>query len=121
MWKGETVLNKQQVLVVDGIRETEEVLKTVLEPRGLHVNRIKAANSTNLNQNSYVPSVVVLHEDSIESSRQEQTHWNQSSKVIIGRAEIPQKSNLGDSKSRYLQSPFQYKELIQAIENLLDE
>ena len=33
---------KQRVLVVDGLSETEEVLRAVLEPRGLMVDRIRS-------------------------------------------------------------------------------
>ncbi len=119
------MLSEQHVLVVDGISETEEVLKTVLEPRGFHVNRILSSNSTEASEKSHAPNVVILHEENLDSCSQENSNWNHCSKVIIGRAELPRRSpslidgNMTDGNSKYLPAPFQYKELIGAIENLL--
>ena len=119
------MLSEQHVLVVDGISETEEVLKTVLEPRGFHVNRILSSNSTEAPEKSSAPNVVILHEENLDSCSQKNSSWNHCSKVIIGRAELPQRSpsmtdgNKLDGNSKYLPAPFQYKELIGAIENLL--
>ncbi len=53
--KESTVLSEQHVLVVDGISETEEVLKTVLEPRGFHVNRILSSTQQKHLKNHMLP------------------------------------------------------------------
>ena len=53
---------KQHVLVVDGLSETEEVLRAVLEPRGLSVDRVRSTASEELAAH-FRPSVMVLHVD----------------------------------------------------------
>jgi DNA-binding response OmpR family regulator len=121
------VANGQRVLVVDGLSETEEVLKAVLEPRGLKVDRIRTRRltssqyTTSARANTAAPQVqvVVLHEEEVtlEGNVAQRDSWGQTPRVIIGSAKVAA-TGAGE---HYLQKPFQYRELIQAIERLLEE
>ena len=55
----------QRVLVVDGLSETEAVLRAVLEPKGLEVDRIRGVDSGVFSRERLAakerPSLVVLH------------------------------------------------------------
>ena len=105
-----------RVLVIDGLSETEEVLKAVLEPRGLTVDRIRGDAAQKVEALS--PSVVVVHLDESRHTVVEADGFPNVPQVIIGSAEI---SCCCDAVCRhqYLRKPFQYRELIQAIEQLL--
>jgi CheY-like chemotaxis protein len=111
-----SVVSGQRVVVVDGLAETEEVLKAVLEPRGLRVERIRAHATQTSDCDSSAPNVLVLHsDDAVQTKRRS---WDGIPCVVIGSAEISDSNRLsGDS--RYLQKPFCYRELILAIEQLL--
>ena len=111
--------NGQRVLVVDGLAETEEVLKAVLEPQGLKVNRIRTHFAQDV-QSALPPHVVILHEDPSDGARA-QSSWADVPRVIIGsiavsRSEAPKSG----PREQYLSQPFHYGELIQAVENLLN-
>lgn len=111
----------QRVLVVDGLSETEEVLRAVLEPRGLIVDRVRGYQNDHKPPGNGSPHVVVLHDGDTEAAHTRLESWSDVPRVIIGSAHIP--APLGTSHSacdQYLQKPFQYGELIQAIERLLD-
>lgn len=99
----------QQLLVVDGLTETKEVLKAVFEPRGLNVNRVRG--DVEQQQNS-PPNLVVLHEDAPTA-----THWKHVPRVVIGSKRF----SVARADACYLRAPFQYPELIQAIESMLDK
>lgn len=106
----------QRVVVVDGLAETEEVLKAVLEPRGLSVERVRAHASHSVNRPAETPNLVVLHADDAVPARR--PAWDGVPRVIIGSASVPGCDHArGDS--RYLQKPFCYRELIRAIDELL--
>lgn len=114
--------NGQRVLVVDGLAETEEVLKAVLEPQGMEVNRIR----THLAPASHAtepPHLVILHEESHTDSKPTTDSWEDIPRVIIGSATLPSGTASPNSQSRsreqYLAQPFQYRDLIQAVEHLL--
>lgn len=111
------MVSGQRVVVVDGLAETEEVLKAVLEPRGLRVERIRAHATQTSDRDSSAPNVLVLHaDDAVQAKRRS---WDGIPCVVIGSADISDSNRLsGDS--RYLQKPFCYRELILAIEQLLD-
>lgn len=105
----------QRVLVVDGPTETEEVLRAVLEPRGLEVNRVRAHLPSEAGPSAHV---VVLHEDDLLDAGDEA--WRDVPRVIIGSAPLPESVPEGsDRQEQYLQKPYHYGELIRAIEKLL--
>lgn len=104
-----------QVLVVDGTSDTEAVLKAVLEPRGAQVERTRSANaSQRVQSSSSAPKVVVIDLDD-ESAEKTATCFPESHRVLIGS----EKASV-TSRDRFLAKPFQYPELLQAIEDLLD-
>ena len=111
--------NGQRVLVVDGLAETEEVLKAVLEPQGLEVNRIRThfARTAPTHQ----PHVVILHEDHNASDSPADDSWPDVPRVIIGSVRVPRTEAGKDSREHYLSQPFHYRDLIQAVEQLLAE
>jgi len=104
------------VLLVDGLSETEEVLKAVLEPRGLHVDHVSHPPCDGSGRSTSPPNVLVIHEDDSPRSRSHGNGWGQIPRVIIGSAKIAPAS---DDHRRYLREPFQYRELVLAIEQLL--
>ena len=104
----------QRVLVVDGIEETQEVLKAVLEPRGVTVNRTDGWTAGQDGSNTSA-DVVVLDADRESVSLQADAMG--SARVLIGSMEVSDTSE--HSTQRYLQKPFHYGELVRAIENLL--
>ncbi len=114
--------SSQRVLVVDGLTETEEVLRAVLEPRGLQVNRIRTAETENAFQDDLPPDVVVFHADETGPHATDAVPWQNVPCVIIGTVRLPAgDGHAGNSKDCHLRNPFQYAELIQAIEGLLDQ
>lgn len=109
-----------RVLLVDGPRETRDVLEAIFEPRGVAVDRVRSdagdlrridsAPSTDVDANAEdSPRVVVLHEDSPA-----ETAWADVPRIVIGRA------HLGAVGSQSLPQPFEYGELVRAIESVLD-
>lgn len=112
----------QRIVVVGGLSETEQVLKAVLEPRGLHVERIRDCDFADAGSAAAPPQVVVLHNDerlNYSPSRVRVHQWEDVPHVIIGSAEIdePCEADAGE----FIQKPFHYRELIQAIERVLRE
>lgn len=110
--------NGQRVLVVNGLTETAEVLKAVLEPRGLHVDRVQGGTSGSANAPDAPPRVVVLHEE--DGDRNAHAEWDGVPRVVIGSADMPS-ADRNAADRQHLPSPFRYGELVRAIENLLDE
>ena len=115
------MVGDQRVLVIDGLSETEDVLRAVLEPRGLRVDSIRGARNEQTPTRAGAPSrpdVLVVHEDEYVGESRD-GNWAGVPRVIIGTARIPEsKSSSGD---RYLQQPFQYGDLIRAIDGFLAE
>lgn len=114
------MVNGQRVVVFDGLNETEEVLKAILEPRGCSVNRVRQRNSNDLKSNREIPSIVVVHDDELNESTTTQPGWNEVPKVVIGSVNKPEITSAGQS-TRFLMQPFQYAELIDSIESLLQQ
>lgn len=111
------MVSGRHVLVVDGQVETEEVLKAVLEPRGLAVNRIRQRNA--VSQKMPAPAVVVVDAESV-SADSDRAAWPGVPRVIIGEATVSDRRD-GDDAEHYIQKPFQYRDLVLAIEQLLDK
>lgn len=116
------VVNRTNVMVVDGLAETEEVLKAVLEPRGMQVTRVRSTHPCNSSGPPETPSVLVLHESEwLQGSSSQRLRspapWNNVPRVVIGQHHTETFST--DQGCRYLSQPFQYAELVTAIESLL--
>ena len=106
-------------LVVDGLMETEQVLKAVLEPRGLQVNRVRGDDNAEAESDLTPPHVIVIHADESLPDSGRVENWGDVPRVIIGSAEFPGRA-AADGR-HYLTKPFQYRELIQVIERLLTD
>ena len=102
-----------QVLVVDGTSDTEAVLKAVLEPRGTQVERTRGMNAQQRVETRSMPEVVVIDLDD-ESAERTANCFCESRRVLIGSEQTSV-----SSRDRFLAKPFQYPELLQAIEDLL--
>ena len=114
------MIHGQHVLVMDGLSETEDVLKAVFEPRGLQVHRVCGNGNCEPVQTANPPSLVVIHSEELQNRPREVKRFKNVPRVIIGTADLPASQNLADG-DYYLKQPFQYQELIQAIERLLDQ
>jgi hypothetical protein len=107
----------KRVLVVDGLSETEEVLRAVLEPRGLSVDRIRSAATEEL-ATERRPSVMVLHIDEEPAPTSAPPGWQNVPRILIGAAKLGD-GDAATTREHYLEQPFQYGELIRTIERLL--
>lgn len=103
------------VLVVDGISDTEAVLKAVLEPRGTHVERTRGTLVSRRQGQSASPHVVVIDLDD-ETADATASCFGDSHRILIGSMKL--KATVED-RDRFLAKPFQYPELLQTIEDLL--
>ena len=131
--------NRERVLVVDEISDTAEVLQAVLEPRGVTVNRICRWGQTESPTVENRPAVVVYDAESLADGELPTSgNWPGVPQIIIGTIR-PIKFDTGkfdtgkfetgksdikepdspDVERRYLQKPFQFAELVQAIEALI--
>lgn len=112
----------QRVLVVDGLAETEEVLRAVLEPKGLEVDRIRGAGTGEFAEGQLGskrrPSVVVLHVEDGPTQFPTSDGWQNVPRILIGATKVAGHSRFA-AVEHYLEKPFQYGELIRTIEQLL--
>ncbi len=107
----------KRVLVVDGLSETEEVLRAVFEPRGLSVDRIRSMGSEELSARRR-PSLMVLHIDEEPAPAAAPAGWHNVPRIVIGAAKISGAAEAA-SEEHFLEQPFHYGELIRTIERLL--
>ncbi len=93
------------------------MLRAVLEPRGLSVDRIRSAAADEL-ASKRRPSVMVLHVDHDPAPATAPDGWQNVPRIVIGSTKV---SDTRDSagEEHYLEQPFQYGELIRTIERLL--
>jgi len=117
--------NRERILVVDEVSDTAEVLQAVLEPRGLTVNRVRRLDSAIAAGDASRPAVVVLNVESTDSrGSSEWKDWQDVPLVIIGTARLAVAASNGSAECmpatrRILQKPFQFAELIAAIEAMI--
>ena len=121
--------NRERVLVVDEISDTAEVLQAVLEPRGVTVNRVSRWGQNEFPTVENRPSVVVYDVESLaDGALPASGNWHGVPQIIIGTIRLPKSDGAKsdrkepaapDVQRRYLQKPFQFAELIQAIEALI--
>lgn len=127
-------MNRERVLVVDKISDTAEVLKAVLGPRGVTVNRVCRWGQTESPTVENRPAVVVYDAESLaggsslngpsaNGSPPVGGNWQSVPQIIIGTARVvgsdKNSSTAQNPERRYLQKPFQFAELVQAIEALI--
>jgi DNA-binding response OmpR family regulator len=118
--------NRDRILVVDEISDTADVLQAVLEPRGVTVNRVRRWCETTCPADENRPAVVVLDAESVPGAGTPTAgDWQNVPQVIIGMirpvAPSPDAASRPGVQRRYLQKPFQFAELIQAIESLISQ
>ena len=116
--------NPDRILVVDEASDTAEVLRALLEPRGVSVSRIRrfdpAASAVEA-----VPALVVLNAETAGGMiSAEPERWRHVPQVIIGTVRVPIAEPADATAStapvrRFLRNPFQFAELVQAIESLI--
>ena len=116
------VSNSQRVLVVDDVSDSAEVLRAVLAPRGVHVDRLRAGRfSPSEPAIPQAPSVVVIDMEPSDFSPAPGTSWDDVPQVIIGSARLsplaPREE--GQPAREYLRKPFEYAELVRAIEKFI--
>ena len=126
--------NRERVLVVDEISDTAEVLQAVLEPRGVTVNRVSRWGQNEFPTVENRPAVVVYDVESLaDGALPASGNWHGVPQIIIGSIRPPKSNGVKsdgaksdrkepaapDVQRRYLQKPFQFAELIQAIESLI--
>jgi len=114
----------QRVLVVDGLSETEAVLRAVLEPKGLEVDRVRGADTGVFSRGRLAarkrPSLVVLHVEDGRALIPASDGWQDVPRIVIGATKDAPPSRLAGVE-HHLEKPFQYGELIRTIERLLAE
>ena len=121
--KERQVSNRDRILVVDEASDTAEVLQAVLKPRGVCVQRVRRLDRSAAAADDRCPAVVVLNAESMDgTSPADLAVWQHVPQVIIGTVRIPA-ATVGASHGasrRVLRNPFQFAELLQAIESLID-
>ncbi len=104
--------HSSSILVVDGPSETTEVLRAVFEPRGHAVDRVRQSQLPSGSS----PGVVVWHTSEFEDASAAD-RFTGVPRVVIGRARVTEPA----SGTRRFSQPFEYGELLGAIESLLAE
>jgi hypothetical protein len=109
------VTRGQKVVVIDGVPETAQVLRAVLEPRGHRVERVRGFDPA-----AATPapgSVLVLHDDGA-SDVGRRHKYGTAPRVVIGSVTSEPQPTSAPGEQRIAQ-PFHYAELIRAVESLL--
>ncbi len=104
------VRSTSSILVVDGLSETTEVLKAVLEPRGHAVCRLRQSQLSDQPK----PNLVIWHDDNVGQDSSANA-FPDVPRIVIGKTQIV--ASTADAPR--FSPPFQYGELLQAIESLL--
>lgn len=99
-------MSAPQVLVIDELTDTEEVLRAVLAPRGIEVQRI-----TGHEAETSAPAVVI-----IDGERPAPPRFAGVPQIVLGRI-----TRLDTPGSHVLPKPFHYAELIRAVEDVIDQ
>lgn len=112
---------QSSVLVVDPSEENREVLRTVLQQRGLQCYEADAAESGLALAREHHPDVIVLDVDAagtisgwVESQLRQELDRDSSSLIILGK--LRRDSLL--SASRSLSKPYHFAPLVHTIEEL---
>ena len=113
------VATGQRVLVVDGIPETEEVLRAVFEGRGCQVGRIRSRGEVREPDREETPHVVVIDADAPTAPQAEENAWDEVPRVVLGARVMTTQATVPSRSALFLEKPFQYPELVRAVERLL--
>ncbi len=114
--------NRERVLVVDEVSDTAEVLQAVLEPRGLTVNRVRRLEQAAPAANEVRPAVLILDAESLNCvSPALRGGWQNVPQVILGTVRVEVDPTEPIATRRFLRKPFQFAELVQAIESLIGD
>ena len=104
--------NTPRVLVLDGLAETETVLRAVLEPRGTRVERCRSFVAS---EDESPPEVMVVDLDDQTDERSSE-FWPDVPRVIL--SSVP--SNSLERRERFLEKPFHYPDLVRVVQSLLE-
>jgi len=109
----------QQVVLVDGPHEIQEVLEAVLAPRGLRVDWLPSHLERLPGENSAAPDLVVIDATAVPIHRPSQRRSWRGVPQILLCDEPGLDTSATESQHAVFNKPFQFPELIQAIEQLL--
>jgi hypothetical protein len=104
----------QRVLVIGGVSDTATVLQAVFEPRGATVERSRTHRPSPANTR-FSSEVIVIDLDAEQDFEPQADCSLVSSRILIG-SDTPKRIAPDE---RFLSKPFQYPELVKAIEELL--
>ena len=117
--------NQRRVLIVDESTESREVLRTVLERRGLQILEARGARQGLELARSHHPEVIVLDLDTdaaedtdIQAGFNSESRTHHSSLLVLGKAR-QYGTPLPDD--RVLTKPYHYAPLVRKIEQLIGE
>ena len=113
-------LNSHSVLIVDQSEETKEVLRAVLQPRGVRVLETVEAHQGLEMARLHQPRVIVLDleaEAADDEMVRDQFDESSASLVILGKARRYEQTL---PKERVMAKPYHYAPLIRTIEQLLE-
>ena len=119
------------VLIVDRSAESRDVLRTILENRGVNILEAKqGAEGLELLREQH-PSVVVLDLEvdgddlaGLRGAFEDESRRNESSLVMLGRVKGANRPEHGDNPSaarHIIEKPYHYGPLIRTIELLLQQ
>ena len=113
------MVNGQRVLVIDGMHEIQEVLHAVLAPRGMQVDWVRSHVQQVPGEAAGRPDVLVIDAAALPIQKSgTDREWRGVPQVILGADEGASAAD-ADSQHTYLNTPFQFPDLIRAIERLL--
>lgn len=122
MTRSEEYMCPASVLIVDSTGETSEVLRTVLERKGLRILAAKEADEGLALVREHQPSVTILD---LEAERAEDSslcqtydHETNANLVVLGR--LPRESG-AVPRHRVVAKPYHYAPLIRTIESLVEQ
>ncbi len=129
-----SVHEKRSVLIVDQFDETREVLRTVLQRRGIEILEARRADRGLQLAKAHRPDVIVLDletESAVTGSADvsgefdRQARLSETSMVLLGSLSRddcePDGSRQGNRLGEYISKPYQYGPLVRRIEQLLQQ
>lgn len=117
--KDGSVVNGQRVLVIDGMHEIQEVLHAVLAPRGMQVDWVRSHVQQVPGEAAGRPDILIIDAAALPIHKSgKNREWRGVPQVILGADEAASTAD-ADSQHTYLNTPFQFPDLIRAIERLL--
>lgn len=122
--EGCLVVSGQHVLVIDGLQEIQEVLRTVLAPRGMRVDWQRSHLQQIPGETADQPDLLIIDAEAAPNAPQQQHEtWPNVPQVILGDSTDTRHL---DAEAHcqgvtYLPKPFLFPQLIATIERLLPE